>query len=128
MTREDRENEIGDYIRFLDAVHGEVTDPDAPAYDPTAPRAYEITAQWQSEEITTFTDEVTIPAGSTVLVGYSAANRDERVFEAPARFDLDRTDGKKHLTFGFGTHFCLGAPLARRELLHGFTALEVTTT
>jgi cytochrome P450 len=66
---------------------------------------------------------VTIPAGSTVLVGYSAANRDERVFEAPARFDLDRTDGKKHLTFGFGTHFCLGAPLARRELLHGFTAL-----
>jgi cytochrome P450 len=66
---------------------------------------------------------VHIPAGSTVLVGYSAANRDERVFDDPARFDLDRTDGKKHLTFGFGTHFCLGAPLARRELLHGFTAL-----
>ncbi|MDX2378601.1 MAG: cytochrome P450 [Acidimicrobiia bacterium] len=66
---------------------------------------------------------VTIPAGSTVLIGYAAANRDERVFDEPAQFDLDRTDGKKHLTFGFGTHFCLGAPLARRELLHGFTAL-----
>jgi cytochrome P450 len=66
---------------------------------------------------------VTIPAGSTVLIGYAAANRDDRVFDAPARFDLDREDYKKHVTFGFGTHFCLGAPLARRELLFGFTAL-----
>ena len=66
---------------------------------------------------------VPIPAGSMVLVGYSAANRDERVIDAPARFDLDREDAKKHLSFGFGTHFCLGAPLARRELLLGFTAL-----
>jgi cytochrome P450 len=66
---------------------------------------------------------VTIPAGSTVLIGYSAANRDERTFDAPARFDLDRDDVKKHVAFGFGTHFCLGAPLARRELLFGFTAL-----
>ena len=66
---------------------------------------------------------VTIPAGSTVLVTYAAANRDDRVFDEPARFDLDRTDGKKHMTFGFGTHFCMGAPLARRELLHGFRAV-----
>lgn len=66
---------------------------------------------------------VTIPAGSTVLIGYAAANRDERTFDAPSAFDLDRDDAKKHVTFGFGTHFCLGAPLARRELLHGFTAL-----
>ena len=66
---------------------------------------------------------VTIPAGSMVLVGYSAANRDDRVIAAPARFDLDRDDAKKHLSFGFGTHHCLGAPLARRELLLGFTAL-----
>ena len=66
---------------------------------------------------------VTIPAGSMVLIGYAAANRDERMFEAPARFDLERSDAKKHVTFGFGTHFCMGAPLARRELLFGFTAL-----
>lgn len=66
---------------------------------------------------------VAIPAGSPIFVGYAAANRDERMFEAPARFDLDRADAKKHLTFGFGTHFCLGAPLARRELLFGFRAL-----
>ena len=66
---------------------------------------------------------VTIPEGSMVLIGYAAANRDDRTFESPARFDLDRGDAKKHVTFGFGTHFCLGAPLARRELLFGFTAL-----
>lgn len=66
---------------------------------------------------------VTIPAGSTVLIGYAAANRDERVFDEPDRFDLRRPDAKKHLAFGFGTHFCMGAPLARRELLHGFGAL-----
>ena len=66
---------------------------------------------------------VTIPANSMVLVGYSAANRDDRVFDAPARFQLDRDDAKKHLSFGFGTHFCLGAPLARRELTFGFQAI-----
>lgn len=66
---------------------------------------------------------VTIPAGSMILVGYAAANRDERLFNAPAKFDLDRTDAKKHVTFGFGTHFCMGAPLARRELLFGFETL-----
>ena len=66
---------------------------------------------------------VTIPAGSAILVGYGAANRDDRVFDQPAHFDLERADAKKHVTFGFGTHFCLGAPLARRELLFGFTAL-----
>jgi len=66
---------------------------------------------------------VTIPKGSTVMVTYAAANRDDRVFDEPARFDLDRPDAKKHVTFGFGTHHCLGAPLARRELLHGFRAV-----
>ena len=66
---------------------------------------------------------VTIPEGAQVLVTYAAANRDDRVFGEPARFNLDRPDAKKHVTFGFGTHFCMGAPLARRELLFGFTAL-----
>lgn len=66
---------------------------------------------------------VTIPAGSMVVVGYGAANRDDRLFEAPEVFDLDRSDARKHVSFGFGTHFCLGAPLARRELSFGFGAL-----
>ena len=67
---------------------------------------------------------VAIPAGSMVLVGYSAANRDERVIDAPARFDLDRDDAKKHVSFGFGTHFCLGRPAgAVASCCCGFTAL-----
>ena len=66
---------------------------------------------------------VTIPAGSLVIVGYSAANRDERAIERPAVFDLERTDSRKHLGFGFGIHHCLGAPLARRELYAGFQAV-----
>lgn len=66
---------------------------------------------------------VTIPKGSMVLVGYAAANRDEAVFGDAERFDLDRDDGRRHVTFGFGTHYCMGAPLARRELMQGFAML-----
>jgi cytochrome P450 len=66
---------------------------------------------------------VTIPAGSPVSIRYGAANRDERQFSAPDAFDLDRQDGRSHIAFGHGIHHCLGAPLARRELLHGFRAV-----
>jgi cytochrome P450 len=66
---------------------------------------------------------VAIPAGSIVNVRYAAANRDERHFACPADLDLDRENARSHLAFGAGTHFCLGAPLARRELLLGFRAL-----
>ena len=66
---------------------------------------------------------VKIPAGSTINVRYAAANRDERHFGCPAEVDLDRSNPKSHLAFGAGIHFCLGAPLARRELHHGFSAL-----
>lgn len=66
---------------------------------------------------------VTIPAGSILNVRFAAANRDERAFQHADTFDLDRPDVKQHVGFGFGTHFCLGAPLARRELIHGFRAL-----
>jgi hypothetical protein len=66
---------------------------------------------------------VKIPAGSTINIRYASANRDERHFECPADLDLDRSNTKTHLAFGAGTHFCLGAPLARRELFLGFKAL-----
>jgi cytochrome P450 len=57
----------------------------------------------------------TVPAGSTMLVLPPAANRDERQFPDPDRFDIARPPGQ-NLSFGFGPHFCLGASLARLEL------------
>jgi cytochrome P450 len=56
----------------------------------------------------------TIPAGSAVLLLVGSANRDERKYADPDRFDIHRTD-RQHLTFGFGLHYCLGANLARLE-------------
>lgn len=66
---------------------------------------------------------VTIPAGSLLNIRYAAANRDGSHFECPAEMDLERANLRSHLAFGFGTHHCLGAPLARRELIVGFHAL-----
>lgn len=54
-------------------------------------------------------------AGDQVLLMYGAANTDEREFDEPRRFDVTRRRGS-HVAFGFGTHFCLGANLARLEL------------
>ena len=65
----------------------------------------------------------TIPEGSLVLLLYGSANRDERRFECPADIDLERKKPRSHLGFGTGSHHCLGAPLARRELYYGFKAL-----
>jgi cytochrome P450 len=59
---------------------------------------------------------VDIPEGDRVLLSYPSANRDEDVFSDPMRFDVTRTDADRLLSFGVGTHFCLGAQFARREL------------
>lgn len=60
---------------------------------------------------------VTIPAGSKALVLLGSANRDERVFTEPTRYDIhrDRAELSQILSFGTGRHFCLGANLARLE-------------
>jgi len=58
---------------------------------------------------------VTIPAGDQVVLMYSSANRDEDHFADPERFDVTRWPNN-HIAFGFGTHFCLGASLARLEI------------
>jgi cytochrome P450 len=61
-----------------------------------------------------------VPVGSALLLMVASGNRDERRFADPDRFDIHRDIGQ-HLTFGFGTHYCLGASLARLE---GCIALE----
>jgi cytochrome P450 len=60
---------------------------------------------------------VPIPAGSRIRMVFGAANRDDSVFREPERFDVtrERTELTQHLGFGYGAHFCLGAPLARAE-------------
>jgi cytochrome P450 len=56
----------------------------------------------------------TVPGGSAMLCLVGSANRDERVFDDPDRYDIHRRIAH-HLTFGYGAHFCLGASLARLE-------------
>lgn len=56
----------------------------------------------------------TVPAGSAILALNASANRDERQFENPDKFDIRRKRGR-HNSFGYGIHFCMGAALARLE-------------
>jgi cytochrome P450 len=60
---------------------------------------------------------VLIPKGARVLPMIAAANRDGQRFGCPAEFKADRLDADAHLAFGWGMHMCLGAPLARVEVL-----------
>ncbi|WP_090099957.1 cytochrome P450 [Lentzea jiangxiensis] len=63
-----------------------------------------------------------IRAGDKVVVWFSSANRDERVFTEPDRFDVGRREAD-HLSFGHGPHFCLGAQLARTQMRAVFDAV-----
>jgi len=65
-----------------------------------------------------------VPEGSAMLLLNASGNRDERKFSDPDRFDIHRTIDH-HLAFGYGTHFCLGAALARLE---GRVALDEVLT
>jgi len=74
------------------------------------------------EEVVVY--DTKLPEGSCMLFLVSAANRDERRYEDPDRFDIHRKVGQ-HLAFGYGIHYCLGAALARLE---GRVALDELLT
>jgi cytochrome P450 len=59
---------------------------------------------------------VTLPRGARVMAHFASANRDHCVFAQPDEYEPRRADIGKHLAFGKGIHFCIGAPLARLEL------------
>ncbi|MCP9272983.1 cytochrome P450 [Mycolicibacterium arenosum] len=95
------------------------------ARDPSAiPRAVEELLRWSTPVMhfrRTVTTDVElgghhIPAGDWVLIHYLSANRDEDVFERADEFDVTREDAGHAAFGGGGTHFCLGAQLARLEL------------
>jgi cytochrome P450 len=65
---------------------------------------------------------VTIPAGGQVIINLASASHDAPTDTDPEAFEVDRADGK-HLAFGHGIHFCLGAPLARMEAQVALPAL-----
>lgn len=66
---------------------------------------------------------VEIPAGAMLMVRFASANRDERVFEEPAKMNVCRHNADDNLAFGRGVHFCPGAQLARKELKVAFEIL-----
>lgn len=57
-----------------------------------------------------------VKKGDWLYLSYKAANLDPKVFEDPLRFDVERHNADRNVSFGFGAHFCLGAQLARNEL------------
>jgi len=94
------------------------------------PTAVEEMIRWTTpvkEFMRTAAEETTvhgvhIAKGESVYLAYVSGNRDEEVFDEPFRFDVGR-DPNKHVAFGYGVHFCLGAALARMEMASLYSEL-----
>jgi cytochrome P450 len=78
------------------------------------------TSRWADEPFQIH--DRTIEKGDMVVIALASANRDETVFENPEVFDITR-ENNRHIAFGHGSHFCLGAPLARLEAKIAITTL-----
>ncbi len=85
---------------------------------------WESPVQYASRETTALValGEIDLPAGTQLLTALGSANRDERHFSDPDRFDIHRRIDE-HMAFGFGRHFCLGSHLARLEATTALNAL-----
>ena len=68
-----------------------------------------------------------VKKGDKIYLSYAAANRDPAVFEDPHRFDITRSNARKHLSFGTGPHVCVGARLARLQLKYLLKELVTRT-
>jgi cytochrome P450 len=66
---------------------------------------------------------VTIPAGTALDLCTASGNRDEEVFESPDTFDIHRTQKMPMLSFGSGAHVCVGAPVAKLEVIVAINAV-----
>jgi cytochrome P450 len=95
------------------------------SYEAMAPRAIDEIVRWATPVLhmrrtalaDTTVGETKVSAGEKVVMWYWSANRDEKVFKDAARFDIERPNAIDMLGFGGGgSHFCLGANLARREI------------
>jgi len=71
---------------------------------------------WRTATENTEVGGVPIPKGAFLMVRFAAGNRDESVFSCGHEMKVDRDNASNHLAFGQGTHFCLGAQLARSEM------------
>jgi cytochrome P450 len=74
------------------------------------------TGMWRTATEDTEVGGVPIPKGAFLMVRFAAGNRDESVFSCGHEMKVDRDNASNHLAFGQGTHFCLGAQLARSEM------------
>ena len=87
-------------------------------YDPPV----QLVSRVAGEDVSIGEQGVRVPKGDTMLLLLAAAHRDPAVIERPDEFNPTR-DSVRHLAFGLGPHFCLGAPLARLEATVALSAL-----
>ncbi|MEB3021131.1 cytochrome P450 [[Mycobacterium] crassicus] len=74
-----------------------------------------VKSHFRMARTTTTVGDITVPAGTTVMLLPGASNRDPRKFEDPDQFRVDRANVREHVAFGRGVHSCPGSPLARAE-------------